>query len=85
MHDKDALLGQKIDQLTEIVNSLQENVGLLTETLSPELMAKLKALVEAYDGVIFGRKVLTGLAMIIGSIAAIGAAGIGLLNWVRHG
>lgn len=80
MHESDILLGQKIDKLTERLESFEKIMEPIVE-----ITPKLKGIVEAYDSVIFGKKFLTGVAIVISSIAAIGGAFYAFVSWIRHG
>lgn len=63
-------MGEKIDKLTERFNSLE---------------VSLKPIVEAYNSVIFGKKVLIGFAGIVAALAVIGGGILWLLDRIRHG
>lgn len=70
MHDNDALLSQKIDQLVTRFDTLEK---------------RLEPIINAYDSVAFTRKFLVGVASILGAIAVIGGVVIACANWLRHG
>ncbi len=63
---------------------IREDVKHLTEAFQ-SLEKRIDPLLEAYDSVLFGKKFLVGLATIIGSITAIGAAILWIVNYIRHG
>lgn len=50
-----------------------------------QLREDMKPLLEAYDGLVFGKKIIIGLASILAALAAIGAAVMWLLGYIRHG
>lgn len=72
--------------LSEKVDQLAESLGSLGKSMEPivEIAPKLKDIVEAYDSVLFGKKVLVGLATVVGSLAAIGTGVLWFFNNIRH-
>lgn len=72
--------------LSEKVDQLAESLGAIGKSMEPiiEIAPKLKDIVEAYDSVLFGKKVLVGLASVVGSLAAIGAGVLWLLTNLRN-
>lgn len=71
MHETtDALLGQKMDEIVQRFDSLED---------------RLSPLFEAYDSVLFGKKFLVGMATVVGAIAVIGGVVISAVGWLKHG
>lgn len=70
MHDADILMGEKIDELSKRFEAFEK---------------KLEPILDAYNSVIFGRKLLAGIAVIVGSLAAIGGGFYAFVAWIRHG
>lgn len=73
-------ISQQLQDLTRGMKTMQESVTPLVR-----LTTKLEEIVEAYDSVLFGKKFLAGLAVIVTSVVAIGGAIIWVINYIRHG
>lgn len=63
-------LDERFKEMGSRFKSLEDNVAPLTQ---------------AYQSVLFGKKFVVGIAVVISSIAAIGAAVLYIVNYVRHG
>ena len=80
MHDQDALLSEKIDDLNLRLAALEKTLEPLKESL-PILVEMAKT----WSAAVVGRRFFTGLAMFIASVAGMGAAIMAFVNWIRHG
>lgn len=70
-------MNQSLGELTEEIKQLRKEMKLMQEQIKP--------IAEAYDSVIFGKKFMIGIAAVIGSFAAVGAAVLWLVDGIRHG
>lgn len=79
--------------ISETVGKLAESQERIEDKLNPEsvnyilepIYQQMKPLVEVYDGALFVRKFVIGLASVVLAVGSLGAAVIWLINYIRHG
>lgn len=79
--------------ISDTVGRLAESQQRIESKLDPEsddyiltgINSQIRPLVEVYDGALFVRKFVLGLASVIVALGMIGAGVIWLINYIRHG
>lgn len=77
-------ISAEIQGMQSVINNQIQ--GLATREDTQEIMTQLKSLdpiVEAYDGAVFGKKILFGTASVLGALAVIGGSVLWFFNQLK--
>ncbi len=80
-HTKDDT--QQFEALTNAMAGIAKDIGRLSEKMDERfdtIDKKMEPLLEAYNGVIFGKKIVTGVAAVFIAFAAIGGGIVWVVN-----
>lgn len=82
--------GKQFEAVTDAIAGIAKDIGRMSETIHnmeanmdkgfKAMDAKMGPLLDAYNGVLFGKKLVTGVAAVIIAIAAIGGGIIWTIN-----
>lgn len=70
-------INEKLDDIKSEQSMARDEMRKLREDMTPWI--------EAYEGVLAGKRILIGLASVLAALGTIGIGIVWLLNYIRHG